>query len=130
MAFGVLGFPDSSVGKESAYNAGDPDSIPGLGRSPGEGIGYPLQYSWEFLVAQKVKNLPAMWETWAERIPWRRACSLLQYSFLENPMARRAWPTAVHRVTELDTTKQLISAPHDQYFNSRHEKEHGKAAFE
>ena len=41
-----MGFRDSSVGKESAYNAGDPGSIPGLGRSSGEGIGYPLQYSW------------------------------------------------------------------------------------
>jgi len=40
------GFPDSSVGKESACNAGDPGSIPGLGRSAGEGIGYSLQYSW------------------------------------------------------------------------------------
>ena len=40
-----LGFPGDSAGKESAYNAGDPDSIPGLGRSPGEGKGYPLQYS-------------------------------------------------------------------------------------
>ena len=40
-----MGFPDSSVGKESARNTGDPGSIPGLGRSPGEGIGYPLQYS-------------------------------------------------------------------------------------
>ena len=40
-----MGFPGSSAGKESAYNAGDPSSIPGLGRSPGEGIGYPLQYS-------------------------------------------------------------------------------------
>ena len=39
------GFPDSSVGKESAYNAGDPGSIPGSGRSTGEGTGYPLQYS-------------------------------------------------------------------------------------
>ena len=58
-----MGFPDSSVGKESAYNVGDPDSIPGLGRSPGEGICYPLQYSWAFLVAQLVKNLPAMQET-------------------------------------------------------------------
>ena len=44
-----MGFPDSSVGKESACNAGDPDSIPGLGRSTGEGIGYPLQYSWASL---------------------------------------------------------------------------------
>ena len=40
-----MGFPDASVGKESACNAGDPGSIPGLGRSPGEGKGYPLQYS-------------------------------------------------------------------------------------
>ena len=54
----------SSVGKESACNAGDPGSIPGLGRSTGEGIGYPLQYSWASLVAQLVKNLPAMRETW------------------------------------------------------------------
>ena len=58
------GFPDSSVGKESTCNAGDPGLIPGLGISPGEGIGYPLQYSWASLVAQLVKNLPAMWETW------------------------------------------------------------------
>ena len=59
------GFPHSSVGKESACNAGDPSSIPELGRS-GEGIGYPLQYSWASLVAQLVKNLPAMWETWVQ----------------------------------------------------------------
>ena len=59
----VLGFPDSSVGKVFAYNAGDPSSFPELGRSAGEGIGYPLQYSWASLVAQLVKNLPAMWET-------------------------------------------------------------------
>ena len=59
-----MGFPDSSVGKESTCNAGDPSSIPGSGRSPGEGIGYPLQYSWAFLVAQLVKNPPAMQETW------------------------------------------------------------------
>ena len=58
-----LGFPGSSAGKESVYNAGDPGFIPGLRRSPGEGIGYPPQYSWAFLVAQMVKNLPAMWET-------------------------------------------------------------------
>ena len=54
------GFPDSSVGKESACNAGDPSLIPGLGRSATEGIGYPLQYSWTSLVAQLVKNPPAM----------------------------------------------------------------------
>ena len=57
------GFLDSSVGKESACNAGDLDLIPGSGRSAGEGIGYPFQYSWAFLVAQLVKTLPAMWET-------------------------------------------------------------------
>ena len=45
-------FPGGSAGKESACNAGDPSSIPGLGRSPGGGIGYPLQYSWASLVAQ------------------------------------------------------------------------------
>ena len=59
-----MGFPDSSVGKESACNAGDPGSIPGSGRSSGEGIGYSLQYSWASLVAQMVKNLPAVWEIW------------------------------------------------------------------
>ena len=59
-----MGFPDSSVGKESACNAGYPGLSPGSGRSTGEGIGYLLQYSWASLVAQMVKNLPAMQETW------------------------------------------------------------------
>ena len=63
-------FPDSSVGKESAYNAGDPGSTPGLGRSPGEGIGYPLQYSWGSLVDQLVKNPLAMRETWVQSLGW------------------------------------------------------------
>jgi len=54
------GFPHSSVGKESACNAGDSSSIPESGRSTGEGIGYALQYSWASLVAQLVKNPPAM----------------------------------------------------------------------
>ena len=58
------GFPGGSAGEESAYNAGGPSLIPGSGRFPGEGISYPLQYSWTSLVAQMVKNLPAMWETW------------------------------------------------------------------
>ena len=65
-----LGFPDSSVGKESACNAGDLGSIPGSGRSAGEGIGYPLQCSWASLVAQLVKNLPAMRETWVRLLGW------------------------------------------------------------
>ena len=58
------GFPGSSAGKESTCNAGDPGLIPGLGRSPGEVIGYTLQYSWAPLVAQTVKNLPAVQEIW------------------------------------------------------------------
>ena len=65
-----------SAGKDSAYNAGDPGSILGSGRSPEEGIGYPLLYSWASLVDQMVKNLPAMQETWVQswvgKIPWRR----------------------------------------------------------
>ena len=62
--------PESSVGKESARNAGDPGSIPGLGRSAREGIGHPLQYSWASLVAQLVQNLPAMWETLVRFLGW------------------------------------------------------------
>ena len=61
---------DGSVGKESTCKAGDFSSIPGSGRSPGEGIGYPPQYSWASLVAQLVKNLPAMWETWLRSLGW------------------------------------------------------------
>ena len=65
-----LGFPDSSAGKESTCSAGDLSLIPGSGRSPGEGIGYPLQYSWASLVAQMVKNPPAMGETWVRSLGW------------------------------------------------------------
>ena len=60
----ILGFPDSSVGKEFTCNARDAGSIPGSGRSAGEGIGYPLQYSSASLVAQLVKNSPTVKETW------------------------------------------------------------------
>ena len=59
-----MGFPASSDGKESACNAGDPGSTPGLGRPPGEGIGYPFQYFGASLVTQLVKDLSAMLETW------------------------------------------------------------------
>ena len=62
--------PCRSAGEESACNAGDPSLIPGSGRSTGEGIGYPLQYSWASLVSQLVKNLPAMWETWIQSLDW------------------------------------------------------------
>ena len=60
----------SSVGKESGSNAVDPGSILGSGRSAGEGIGYTLQYSWASLVAQQVKNPPAMRETWVQSLGW------------------------------------------------------------
>ena len=60
----AVGFPCGSAGKESACNARDLGLIPGLGRSPGEGKSYLLQYSWASLVAQMVKNLLAMQETW------------------------------------------------------------------
>ena len=60
----MWGFPDSSIDKESACNAGNPGLIPRLENSLGEGIGYPLLCSWASLVAQLVKNLPEMQETW------------------------------------------------------------------
>ena len=76
--------------KESTCNAGGPDLIPGSGSSSEEGLGYPLQYSWASPVAQVVKNVPAMWETWVRKIPWKRECNPLQYSCLEYPMDRGA----------------------------------------
>ena len=70
-SFGIAqGFPDGSAGKESTCITGDPGSIPGLGRSTGEGIGYPLQYCWASLVVQLVKNLPAVQETWVRSLGW------------------------------------------------------------
>ena len=75
--------PGSSAGKESTCNAGDPSLIPGWERSPGEGIGYPLQYSWTFLVAQLVKNQTAMQETWVRSLGW------------EDPWRRERLPTTV-----------------------------------
>ena len=65
-----MGFPDSSVGEESACNAGDSRSIPRSGKADGEGIGYPLQYFGASLVAQLVKNPSAMWETWVRSLGW------------------------------------------------------------
>ena len=82
------GFPGSSAGKESACNAGDPGLIPGLGRSPGEGKGYPLQYPWASLVAQLVKNPPAMWETLVQSLGWEDPLEKgkATHSGLENSM--------------------------------------------
>ena len=81
----------SSAAKESTCNAGGPNSIPGSGRFLGEGIGYPHQYSWASLVAQLVKNLPAMWETWLlQSLGWEDSPggghgNPLLYSCLEDP---------------------------------------------
>ena len=63
-------YNDSSIGKESTCNAGYPSLIPGSERSAGEGIGYPPQYFWASLVAQLVKNLPAMRKTWVRSLGW------------------------------------------------------------
>ena len=65
-----MGFPGSSAGKESACKVGDPSSIPGLGRAPGEGIGYPLQYSWASLSGSEGKVTPAIQETWVRSLGW------------------------------------------------------------
>ena len=70
VSVGAKGFPGSSAGKESACSAGDPSSIPGSGSSAGEGIGYPRQYSWASLVAQLVKNPPALLEIWVQSLGW------------------------------------------------------------
>ena len=99
------GFPGSSAGKESACNARDPGLIPGSARSPGEGIGYSLQYSWASLMAQMVKNLPAVWETrvslgWENTMEEGTAThsSILAWKI---PMDRQAWRATVHAVSRV-----------------------------
>ena len=77
----IKGFPGSSAGKESICNAGDPSLTHRSGRFAGEWIGYPLEYSWASLVAQMVKNPPAMQETWVRSLGW------------EDPLEKR---TATH----------------------------------
>ena len=108
------GFPVSSAGKESIYNAGDTSSIPGAGRSPGEGIGYPLQYSRASLVAQTAKNLPAMWETWVQSLGWEdpleEGMTTLSSISWRIPMGRGAWLPASFKMS--DTTTQLSTAQH------------------
>ena len=96
-----MGFPTNSAGKESACSAGDLDLIPGSGRSPGEGIRYPLQYSWASLVTQMVMNLPAMREIWVRSLDWEDPLeegmathsSVLTWRI---PMDRGAWWATVH----------------------------------
>ena len=100
------GFSSSSAGKEFTRNAGDPGLIYGSGRSPGEQIGYPLQYSWASLVAQLVKNLPAMQETWVWFLSWGDPVEKGKATHSSILAWRISW-TTVHGVTTLDTTKQL-----------------------
>ena len=99
-----MGFPGGSDGKESACNAGDPGSIPESERSAGEGMGYPLQYSWASLVAQLVKNLPAMWETLVQSLGWKDP---LEKGKATPPVF---WPEEFHRLyssKESDMTERL-----------------------
>ena len=103
MSYAWDSFPGSSAGKESACN-GDPASILGSGRFPGEGIGYPLQYSWTSLVAQMVKNLPAIQETWVRSLGWGDPLeSMTTHSSIlawRVPMERGACWAIVHGVTK------------------------------
>ena len=103
----MLVFLHSLLGKESTWNAGDPGSIPESGRSTGEGIGYPLQYSWASLVTQLVKNPPAMWETWFGSLGWEDPLEkgkATHYDILAWRIQVTVLSTGLQRV---DTTEQL-----------------------
>ena len=105
-----MGFPGSSAGKEPSCNAGDPSSIPGSGRSPRKGIGYPFQYSWASLVTQMVKNTPCNAGDLGlipglGRSPGEGNCYPLQYAGLESSMDRGTKQATVHGVTDSDTTE-------------------------
>ena len=117
----ISGFPESSVGKETSCNAGDPGLILGWGRSPGEGIGYPGEYSWASLVAQLVKNPPPMRETWVWSLGWEDPPEEgkgypLQYSGLENSMdciahgvvKSWAWLSDFHFTSRTDTSELSV----------------------
>ena len=118
----AMGFPDSSVGKESTCNAGDPGSVPGSGRFPGEWIGYPLQYSWASLMIQLVKKeirlqcgRPGFYP-WVGKFTWRGNGYSLQYSNLENSM-----DSIVHGVTTVSLTKLLDQCWLDsEHYSSSH----------
>ena len=138
---GTRGFPGSSAGKESSCNAGNLGSIPGSGRSPGEGIGYPLQYSWAPLVAQMVKNPPATQETcvlslgWEDpleeslahssslawRIPWTEEPGGLQS--MESQRVRCDW-VPKHR-TQHRAARQAICYDYFKSVGKQHVNQHG-----
>ena len=121
----IQGFPGSSAGKESSCNVGDPSSIPGSGRWPGEGIGSLHQYSWAPLVVQTVKNLPAMQEIWIQSLGWEDSIhrlqrspggghgNPLQYSCLKHPHGQRSLAGySTWSRKESDTTEPLRTAQH------------------
>ena len=113
------GFPDSSVSKESTCNARDPSLIPGSGKSAGERIGYPLQFSWASLVVHLVENLPAMrgpgFDPWIGKIPWRRKWQSTpiflpgnihgQRSLVGSQRVRHNWGTNTFTVRELTSQR-------------------------
>ena len=113
-----VGFPGSSASKESFYNAGDTSLTPKSERvgGVGEGVGYPLQYLWASLVAQMVKNPPALWETWVQflglgKSPGGGHGNPLHYSCLQNPHGQRSlmgYSLWGHK--ESDMTEQLSIA--------------------
>ena len=74
MGYPLWGFPSGPVVKNPPAKAGDTrdmGSTPASGRPPGEGVGYPFQYSWPSLVVQMVKNLPAVQKTWVQSLSWK-----------------------------------------------------------
>ena len=121
-----LGFPGSSAGKQSSCNTGDSGSIPGSGKSSGEGTGYPLQYSWTSQVAQMIKNLPAMQETWVQSLCWEDPLeegmathsSILAWRI---PMDREAWQAASH---ELLSTVCIKHRQDHRNYNHSLQKDH------
>ena len=103
-----MGFPSSSAGKESTCNAGDPALIPRLGRYARERIGYLLQYSWASLVAQMVKNPPAMQESRVRTLGWEDPLEerMATHSSIHPwriPMDRGAWWATGHGVAKSQT---------------------------
>ena len=125
-----MGFPGSSAGKKYVCNAGDPSSVPGSERSPGERIGNPLQYSWASLVGQMVKNTPAVRETWVQTLSWANPLEegMVTHSSIQAwriPLDRGGWWAIIHGgaksrtrlSTARSTVKGNVLAPSDSKMN-------------
>ena len=118
----MLGFPNSSVGKESTCNARDPSLIPGSGISTGEGIGYPLQYSSASLVAQLVKNLPAIQETRVQSLGWEDPLEKGKATHSSTLAWRIPWTEEPGRATVHGVAKSQTQLS-DFHFHSRRKHE-------